>query len=135
MTQLTDHFTLEELTHSSVGERRGINNTPSSEAILQNLKRVAETLEEVRALLGYNQIMVHSGYRSGMINQLVGGSRTSAHLRGLAADIVCPGYGSPLSVARAIQKSTIQYDQLILEYGWVHLGISAVEEKPRLMLL
>ena len=60
-----------------------------------------------------------------MLNQAVGGSRTSAHLEGLAADFTAPAFGSPLEVIRKIAASGIEYDQLIYEYGsWVHLGLA-----------
>jgi zinc D-Ala-D-Ala carboxypeptidase len=59
------------------------------------------------------------------LNAAVGGSGASQHMLGLAADFECPGFGTPLEVARAIQRSGIAFDQCILEYGrWVHLSFS-----------
>lgn len=127
---LSDHFTLEELTWSGVAARHDLPNVPGAEAT-ENLKRVAQTMEKVRALLGYHPIVIHSGYRGPEVNQLVGGVPTSAHCKGLACDFVCPGYGAPSGVALAIQRSDIAFDQLILEYGWVHLGLAAEGEKLR----
>ncbi|GGI16470.1 D-Ala-D-Ala carboxypeptidase family metallohydrolase [Oxalicibacterium faecigallinarum] len=127
---LSKHFTLAELTISQEAARRGIDNTPSPTA-LANLKRVAAVLEEVRALFGM-PIVVSSGYRSPELNAAIGGSRTSAHVLGLAADINCPGI-TPTVLARKIRDSRIIFDQLILEYpdrgGWVHIGLS--EKSPR----
>ncbi len=80
-------------------------------------------MERVRTLLGDQPIVVHSGYRSLEVNNAVGGVGTSAHCRGLACDFVCPAFGTPVEVARAILKSDLQYDQLILEYRWVHVGL------------
>ena len=125
--QLSRHFTLEELTVSQEAARRGLDNTPDAETI-ENLKRLAILLEEIRLLLG-PPIIVSSGYRSPKVNSIVGGSSNSAHKYGLAADFTCPGYGSVYEVCMAIRDSGIVYDQLILEFGaWVHIGLS---DEPR----
>jgi len=60
-------------------------------AVLANLKRLAEKLEEVRAHLGNRPMIITSGYRDPQYNRLVGGVKNSTHTRGLAADIVVPG--------------------------------------------
>ena len=120
---LSIHFTLEEMTYSEVAARLGLDNTPSP-AVVANLRIVAACMETIRTLVGDKPIVVHSGYRSVEVNQAVGGVRTSAHCRGLACDFVCPGFGPPVEVAVAILQSDIEYDQLILEYGWVHVGLA-----------
>lgn len=120
---LTAHFTLEEMTFSNVAARLGLDNTPGP-AVTANLELVAAFMEKIRALLGDNPIVVHSGYRSLEVNQAVGGAGTSAHCHGLACDFVCPAFGTPAEVALAILKSNIEYDQLIFEYGWVHVGLA-----------
>jgi zinc D-Ala-D-Ala carboxypeptidase len=122
---ISPHFTLEEFSFSEVAARLGLDNTPDP-AVLANLKVLAAAMERVRAQLGNRNIVVHSGYRSPEVNQTVGGVATSAHCRGLACDFVCPAFGTPAEVALAILKSDVAYDQLILEYGWVHVGL--VEE-------
>jgi len=120
---LTKHFTLAELTVSQEAARRGISNEPDAEA-LENLKTLALTLEAVRELLGH-PVLISSGYRSPKVNSAVGGSRTSAHMQGLAADFICPGFGSPREIVNAISNSQIRFDQLINEFGsWVHIGVS-----------
>ena len=121
--RLTTHFTLEEMTYSEVATRLGLDNTPKPTA-LTNLSRVATLMEHIRVLLGHNAILVHSGYRSTEVNRAVGGVDTSAHCKGLACDFVCPKFGSAVDVALAIFRSNVDYDQLILEYGWVHLGLA-----------
>src|SRR5271165_1645453 len=88
-------------------------------------------MEEVRTLLLRQPIVVHSGYRSAEVNRAVGGVETSAHCRGLACDFVCPAFGSPADVALVIVASAIEYDQLILEYGWVHIGLVQEGRLPR----
>ena len=121
--QLTDHFTLAQLTCSETAERDGIDNTAPLE-VIDNLRRLAEGLEAVQALLGA-PLDISSGYRSPALNRVVGGSPTSQHSQGLAADFVCAAFGTPLDIAAAIQASDIEFDQCILEYGrWVHLSFS-----------
>ena len=131
---LTDHFTLEELTFSDTAERQGIDNTPTPE-IIANLRILAHTLEGVRQLLGH-PILVSSGYRSWPLNTAIGGSRTSFHPYGLAADFRCPAFGDPLSICFAIAGSHIDFDQLIHEFGrWVHIGLPLAGTEPRRQLL
>lgn len=131
---LTIHFALAELTHSQTADRRGIDNTPTDE-IVENLMSLAQTLERVRVLLGSRPIVISSGYRSPDLNRAVGGARNSAHLYGLAADFICPGYGTPLQICKAIAASGIDFDQLIQEGTWVHLGLSQPGQKSRRQVL
>lgn len=131
---LTLHFTLAELTHSQTANRLGIDNTPTSE-IIDNLTRTAQTLERVRVLLGSRPITISSGYRSPDLNRVVKGARASAHLFGLAADFICPGYGTPLQICKAIAASNIDFDQIIQEGTWVHLGLAKAGEKSRRQVL
>jgi zinc D-Ala-D-Ala carboxypeptidase len=88
-------------------------------------------MEQARARLGNRSIIVHSGYRSPVVNQAISGVATSAHCRGLACDFVCPALGTPEEVALAILKSDLAYDQLILEYGWVHVALAEEGLAPR----
>lgn len=128
--KLTEHFTLDEMTLSETAARRGLNNTPGP-VELANLKRVANVLEQIRALVG-KPVIVSSGYRSPAVNKAVGGSKSSAHMKGLAADINVPGL-KPATLAAIIKTSGIVFDQLILEYDrWVHVGIA---DHPRGELL
>ena len=124
--KLTAHFTLEEMSFSETAARLGLDNTPDPTAVV-NLKLVAACMETIRSLIDDTPIVVHSGYRSTEVNRAVGGVSTSAHCHGLACDFVCPGFGTPAEVALAIVRSEIRYDQLILEYGWVHVGLAQRE--------
>lgn len=119
--QLTPHFSLSEFTDSPTALRKGISNLPTESAMI-NLQRVAETMEKVRNLLG-RPVVISSGYRSPALNAAVGGARSSAHLTGLAADFTVPGM-TPSEVAKAIANSNIEFDQLIYEGTWVHIGLS-----------
>ena len=132
--QLTDHFSLEELSHSDVAIRRGLDNVPNAGEVA-NLMRLAETLlEPVRELLGVG-LTVNSGFRCPGLNQAVGGAIGSAHMDGRAADVVPVG----MTVADAfyrIKRSGLPYDQLIFECGsWLHLAVAKVGADPRQQVL
>ncbi len=134
-TQLSPHFSLEELTFSQTAARQGIDNTASPQ-IAANLVLVVGILEDIRSLLGDVPLHISSGYRCPALNTLIGGSRTSAHMNGLAADFTAPDFGSVLEVAQAIAASGLVFDQLIHEYGtWVHVGMAASGVTPRRQLL
>ena len=118
---LSDHFSLAEMTISQTAERLGIPNVPTPE-IIARLKAVAAKMEQVRAIVD-QPIIVNSGYRSVAVNRAVGGVGTSAHSFGNACDFICPAFGSPGAVAKAIADSDIRFDQLIEEGSWVHISI------------
>jgi zinc D-Ala-D-Ala carboxypeptidase len=125
-TQLTTHFTLEEFTDSQTAARRGLSNTPPAHE-LENLERTAKVMEKVRTLLGDKPILISSGYRSPQVNAAVGGSKSSAHMSGLACDFSCPGFGTPRMICHRLNlhMKELGVDQLIHEYStWVHLGLS-----------
>ena len=135
MTQLSPHFTLEELTASDTAEAMSIDNTPGPEE-QANLTILAGTLEAVRTLLGDKPIVVSSGYRCYELNVACGGAEDSAHLSGLACDFTCPDFGSPFDICVALEPmmADLGIDQLIWEYeGWVHLGLTTGD--PRCMAL
>ncbi len=133
--QLTDHFSLEELIASETAARTGIDNTPPAD-LMPNLLTLAQGLERVRSALGGRAIHINSGYRSAALNAAVGGANKSRHMHGLAADILCPQFGSPLEVCRAIVAARIETDQIIHEYGkWCHVSFAAPGKTPRGELL
>jgi len=121
---LSPHFTLEELVYSQTATRNGIRNIASPN-VIGNLKVLADGLEQVRALLG-KPISISSGYRCEALNTAVGGAQNppSAHMSGFAADFNCFGYGTPLQIVKAIEKSNIKFDQLIQEGTWVHISFA-----------
>lgn len=125
---ISPHFTLEELTASNIASRRDISNEPDNDC-LDNLKRLAKHLEDVRTVLN-KPIVISSGYRSPGVNSLVGGSPNSQHMYGSAADFRVPGM-TPDEVMRAIIAAGLPYDQLILEFNaWVHYSIPNVSGRP-----
>lgn len=131
---LSPNFTLEELTHSEVAQRQGLDNTPD-EKIKANLVRLARFLEGVRTALG-RPIMINSAYRSPKVNEAVGSKPTSQHCIGCAADIKVPGL-TPDNIIKELLKTNIEYDQLIREFdSWVHISIpNNFADKPRKQVL
>lgn len=131
---ITPHFRLSEMCVTSTG----ILNIPTPLEI-DNIQRTAETLEKIRSLLLDKPITVTSAFRAEAVNRAVGGVPNSAHRLGLAADFVCPDYGTPRQIAELLQLSMreLQLDQLIYEdkggSQWVHIGLSA--GVPRQMAL
>lgn len=127
--QITEHFSFKELTRSETARRLGLQNVPSA-AEMANIQYTAEQLEKIRAYVGRG-IVVTSCFRSERVNKAVGGSPTSAHRFGLAADCDAIGLTS-LAFAKEIIKmrdeEKIKFDQLILEFpergdgAWVHIG-------------
>jgi uncharacterized protein YcbK (DUF882 family) len=119
MTKLTEHFTLEELTHT---DHREFDNTPN-EAETANLQRLALFLEEVKTVLGGKPIMVNSAFRCKQVNDAVGSKDSSQHRMACAADIRVPGM-TPDEVVRTIIASGIGYDQIIREFDrWTHISV------------
>jgi putative chitinase len=120
-TQLSPHFSLEELTTTNTG----LNNTPNADEI-ERLRLLAAFLEKVRAVLGNKTMSVNSAFRSEAVNNSVGGVKNSAHRLGYACDFVCPSFGSPLEVCKALDAAgtagTIVFDQLIQEGTWTHVS-------------
>jgi zinc D-Ala-D-Ala carboxypeptidase len=117
--RLSEHFTSEEMTATAV---RGVDNTPSLEED-ENLRFLCrEVLEPVRIKFG--PMYTTSGYRSDEVNRIIGGSKTSNHVYGLAWD------GVPLrshvkwaDVVEHVLKIVPFVDQVIYEYGrWIHIG-------------
>lgn len=119
---MSKHFTIDELCRSDIAEQKGIDNTPGPE-IVANLEKLIAVLDEIRDLVG-GPVIVSSGYRCEKLNAAAGGSRTSAHRFGLAADITTPRM-SPKKLAELIRDSGIEFDQCIHEFGrWVHVGLA-----------
>jgi putative chitinase len=129
---LTPSFTLDELTHT---DHREFDNVPNEDE-LANLYRLANFLEQIKALLGGKPILVNSAFRSAEVNRAVGSSDKSQHRRGCACDFRVPGM-TPDEVVSAIVSSDLPYDQVIREFDrWTHVSIPNTEDsKPRNMAL
>lgn len=131
MTQLTANFSLEELTRSEVADRNGWDNTPNAQEI-ENLKRLAALLQQVKTAVGGKPVMINSGFRSKQVNDSVGSKDTSQHRLGCAADIRVPGM-KPREVVEACIAAGVPFDQIILEFdSWTHVSVPNTPEfKPR----
>lgn len=125
--KLSPNFYLSEFTKSQTASRRGIDNDPDAEQIKKLRKLCEEVLEPVRAHFK-RPVIISSGFRSYMLNKAIGGSQTSQHSHGEAADFEIPGVPN-YEVARWMEKN-LNYDQLILEFytpgqpnsGWIHVS-------------
>ena len=125
---LTEHFTLEELT---ITEHREFFNEPNPSE-RENLIRLAEFLEQVKVAIGGKPVMVNSAFRCKEVNDAVGSKDTSQHRVGCAADIRVPEM-TPDQVVKAIMAAGLAYDQLIREFDrWTHISITNDPQgKPR----
>lgn len=127
---LTEHFTLEEFCSSQVAARMGRTIEPLDSDI-RNLTRLCLTvLEPLRAALG-RPLIITSGLRPQWLNETIGGSKSSAHMDGRAADVQVHGL-SPLDVCQKVGELRLPVDQCILEFGaWCHVGIAPADALPR----
>ena len=160
MTKLTEHFTLAEMTKTSVN----LKNVPN-EAQIENLKRVCGWLEKLRSR--YNEryegpvdvftplalrrgvggevpIVINSGYRSEEVNKAVGGAATSNHLTGCAADIRVSGMEQALRYAVILldisDESREDFDELLIERNargaiWLHFAVRESGNRRKLRFI
>lgn len=146
------YFSIEELTHSATAISKGIDNTPTSTEVKNNLLELISVLDGIRegwTVLceknnwGTASVIVNSGYRSDALNKAIGGSKTSAHSIGAAADIepknqrnkefyeYCKEY---------LEEHQIPFDQLINEKpvkgipSWIHIGLKNRKGEQRRMV-
>lgn len=127
---ITPHFTMAEVTFSQTAIRHGIDNS-LPENLKNNALRQAELMEKIRFELG-KPIFITSWYRCPELNARIGGSPTSTHMKALACDFVSP-FGSPRAVALAIVRMGLEFDQLIYEGSWVHIGLSEGPLRQQIM--
>jgi len=124
---LSKNFTVTELTKSADALRKGLDNSPD-QAIVDNLKLLAENiLQPIRDHFN-KAVTINSGYRSPAVNASVGGSATSDHCKGMAADIEIVGVDNKVLAQHIVD--TYKFTQVILEFytkgipdsGWVHVS-------------
>lgn len=129
--KLSENFTYEELTRSDTAVRLSVDNTPN-EAEIQNLRRLAALLQEVKKAVGGKPVMINSAFRSKAVNDAVGSKDTSQHRLGCAADLRVPGM-KPREVVEACIASKVPFDQIILEFdSWTHISVpNTPEMQPR----
>lgn len=128
MTQITEHFTLSEVTFSETATRLGIDNSLPPK-LMPNVQATAQMMELIRQHLGGVPVRVSSWYRCVSLNRRLGSSDSSDHTLGFAVDFRADGFGPPLRVAHALAASvdSLGIGQLIAEFassggGWVHVS-------------
>lgn len=128
--QVTADFTFGEFLRSEAAVRHGLDNTPSATHLANILGVLVPGMQRIRDELGV-PVQITSGYRAPAVNRAVGGSASSQHQLGLAADFVAPRFGSPRAIARHLQPrmEELRIDQLIFEGTWVHVSFDPA--KPR----
>lgn len=137
---LSKNFTLSEMTKSQTGERKGIDNTPGPKEI-ENLQALCNNLLEYIRLHFNKPISINSGYRGKKLNAAIGGSKTSQHMTGQAADIEIAGV-SNLELAHWVAANA-DFDQLILEFhnpavpdsGWVHVSWNTAGNRKQVLTI
>jgi hypothetical protein len=122
--RLSKNFTLEEFLVSQTAARHDIDMTPS-DFVLHNLQELCDTcLQPLRDETG--PMFISSGFRPVELNGRIGGSKTSAHVVGNAADLKVVNQ-TPFETAELIVELELPFDQVIHEFGrWVHLGIADI---------
>lgn len=150
--QLTPNFWLSEFTRSEIAARMGIENTPSDEQ-LANLRRNAAGMELVKVALQGRPILISSGLRTEAVERVLCAVDYKAwcarhgknvleeswqeyfarknHPLGLCTDFTAPRFGPPAYVARAVAATDIDFDQVIYEHTWVHVGWAREGARPR----
>ena len=135
--RLSKNFALSEMVKSATAERLGVDNSPS-DIHLVNLTHLAiRILQPVRDEFGV--ITINSGYRSPSLNAKVGGSKTSQHCNGQAADFESFSTPNP-DLAKWIANN-LEFDQLILEFydgvnpnsGWVHCSYNLMGNRKKIL--
>ena len=138
MTQLTRNFSLHELTKSETALRYDMPNDPGSVEIANLVDLAAKVLQPIRDHYAKG-VKINSGFRHPDVNAKVGGSRTSDHCKGMAADLEIPGVANA-ELAQWV-KDNLEFTQLILEFytpgipdsGWVHVSYDPGNLKKQVM--
>jgi zinc D-Ala-D-Ala carboxypeptidase len=132
------HFTPAEFVRSDTAAKRGIDNR-LPKGLLPNVQELVDNvLEPLREAYG-KPIIISSGYRCEALNKAVGGSSTSDHMKGCAADIV----GTPNTKAEnkrlfnLVQSLNLPFDQLIDEkdFSWVHVSYREGNNRKQVLAL
>ena len=137
--KLTANFSLQEMTKSETALRFGLDNEPNDEQLANLVALCENVLQPVRDHFGKG-VKVNSGLRTPEVNAKVGGSKTSDHCKGMAADVEIPGVANA-DLAQFILDSGMDFRQLILEFytpgipdsGWVHISYNPADNKKQVL--
>ena len=135
--RVSKNFALSEMTKSATAERLGVDNSPSTIHLVNLTHLAIHILQPVRDQFGV--ITINSGYRSPALNAKVGGSKTSQHCNGQAADFESFSTPNP-DLAKWIANN-LEFDQLILEFydgkdpnsGWVHCSYNLMGNRKKIL--
>jgi phosphoribosylaminoimidazole (AIR) synthetase len=133
--KLSAHFDLAEFTRSESAKRHGVSNEPTAEH-QANLKVLCEKVLEPIRIFNEGPLNISSGYRSKNLNHFIGGSLSSQHCEGKAADIDMDGMsGKSNREIFDYIKDNLEYDQLINEfdYSWVHVSYNAGKNRKQVL--
>lgn len=131
---LSEELLLEELEFSQVAIRRNFDNRVPELKVPNIRILVNSLLQPVQKRLG-SRLIITSGYRCARLNREMAGSRNSAHMLGLAADIRVPGM-SPYEVTECVAESDLPYDVVMHEFGrWTHVQAARPSETPRRLVM
>jgi D-alanyl-D-alanine dipeptidase len=133
---LTEHFSMKELTQSQTAIKNGIPNIPKDPQVVANLTLLCEkVLEPLREGMKC-PIRISSGYRSPELNKLIGGAKASQHNIGEAVDIDLDEKNAELF---SYIVNNLDFDQIIWEFGddknpdWVHVSYKAAGNRKQLL--
>lgn len=132
--ELSENFSWAEASITS--HREFDNEIPAH--LYHVIKNTALWMEKVRNVLNDKPISVSSWYRSPALNTAIGSdTNTSEHPRGQAVDFICPKFGTPIDIVRALshKDSGIYFNQLILEHTWVHISFPVPPAVPKMQVL
>ena len=135
--RISKNFSLSEMVKSATAVRLGVDNSPSSIHLVNLTHLAIHILQPVRDQFGV--ITINSGYRSPALNAKVGGSKTSQHCNGQAADFESFSTPNP-DLAKWITKN-LDFDQIILEFydgvdpnsGWVHCSYNLMGNRKKIL--
>ncbi len=121
--KISNNFDLTEFVKSETADKLGIDNTPDEQAKENIIKLVVNVLQPLRNAYA-NPITINSGYRCPALNKAVGGSNTSSHIKGEAADITAGSPGKNKTLFNLVKKMNLTFDQMIDEknFSWVHIS-------------
>jgi len=133
---ITENFSLRELTYSQTAIKNGIPNIPKDPQVVENLKTLCEkVLEPLRSGMKC-PIKISSGYRSPELNKLIGGAKASQHNIGEAVDIDLDAKNAELF---SYIVNNLDFDQIIWEFGddsnpdWVHVSYKSAGNRKQLL--
>lgn len=132
--QLSPHFSFDEMTRTGQTALQA-KNREEANAVLDSLTHVCtDLLEPIRAKFG--PVSINSGFRGPAVNTAIGGSKTSQHMKGEAADFTVPGHTLEEVFAWIVRESQIKFGQVILEGRtpvptWIHISLGSPWRKGK----